>query len=358
MLLTSSRYGVLFGAPNQKSEESIHLLSWDKVVKPKREMGLGVRSMRHTNSASLAKLGWRVLHEPESVWSRLLRGKYCNGRLDIYMLCKRSYSSSVWRGVVRGAQTLSKGLRKAVGNGCSTLFWIRPWLLDTPLMDTALQPIPDLLLGSTVAEVWMGSTWDWNLISAFLPAHIQQKLMAIRILDQVDAVDRPFWGPSPSRIFTTSSAMRIQQPASHLHNDLHWAKIWSLPVQQCVRHESHLVAHDSLLCNANRVRRTLSSDSSYPRCNKEENLLQSPGRMEFDLCLDATVYLEAEEQVSFCWCVDDVGKLSFILSSTTNAYRAALLRTKAATPLVSSRPCHVKTAKDSSSMECAARRVD
>ena len=59
-----------------EGERKVHLVAWETVNKTKREGGLGIKSMRQVNSAFLAKLGWRILAEPQSLWARVLRAKY------------------------------------------------------------------------------------------------------------------------------------------------------------------------------------------------------------------------------------------------------------------------------------------
>lgn len=66
--------GFVWGStPDQRK---IHLLNKEIVQAPKTEGGLGVKGMRDTNQAILAKLGWRLLQNPSSLWSRLIRSKY------------------------------------------------------------------------------------------------------------------------------------------------------------------------------------------------------------------------------------------------------------------------------------------
>lgn len=89
----------LWGGTNEARK--IHLVAWENVTKHKQEGGLSLRSMRQANAAFLAKLGWRVLAEPNTLWSRVLRSKYCDGRCDIDMFKARPDASYAWRGILK-----------------------------------------------------------------------------------------------------------------------------------------------------------------------------------------------------------------------------------------------------------------
>ncbi|KAL8143028.1 hypothetical protein V2J09_016060, partial [Rumex salicifolius] len=87
----------------------IHLLAWDKISLPKAEGGLGLCPMRHLNTAMLAKIGWRTIVEPQSLWSYIIRSKYCNGRADVDIFTRSHNASRVWQGLTYGAQIPTKG---------------------------------------------------------------------------------------------------------------------------------------------------------------------------------------------------------------------------------------------------------
>lgn len=52
---------------DSKQEQKMHLVSWNKVCKPKMNSGLGIRSMRQENTVMLAKLGWWLVNSKDSL---------------------------------------------------------------------------------------------------------------------------------------------------------------------------------------------------------------------------------------------------------------------------------------------------
>lgn len=74
------------------------------------------RSAGQSNTAFLTKLGWRVLTEPNKLWSRVLRAKYCKGRCDIDMFEPKQNMSNVWQGITESAKLVCEGSRTAVGS--------------------------------------------------------------------------------------------------------------------------------------------------------------------------------------------------------------------------------------------------
>lgn len=71
------------------------LKAWDKICKPKREGGFGLRKFKDINSALLAKLGWKVAGNEQTLWTNMLRSKYLKGK-SIFEIPKAKGSSYVW----------------------------------------------------------------------------------------------------------------------------------------------------------------------------------------------------------------------------------------------------------------------
>lgn len=67
------------------------------ITKPRVEGGLGIRPMRLTNDALLAKLGWHLLQLPDTLWSRVIRGKYYRSGSDIDIFTRIPRASCTWK---------------------------------------------------------------------------------------------------------------------------------------------------------------------------------------------------------------------------------------------------------------------
>jgi len=78
--------------------------------------------MRDLNSAFMAKLGWKLIHEPDSLWPRILRRKYCKGRMEVEAFEPGPGPSNVWKGISESKLILQKGLAHSVGDGRQTHF--------------------------------------------------------------------------------------------------------------------------------------------------------------------------------------------------------------------------------------------
>lgn len=56
--------------------KGIHWRCWEKMCCPKYEGGMGFRELQNFNQALVAKQGWRLLCNPNSMVARMLKAKY------------------------------------------------------------------------------------------------------------------------------------------------------------------------------------------------------------------------------------------------------------------------------------------
>ncbi|PWA44555.1 hypothetical protein CTI12_AA523610 [Artemisia annua] len=227
-------------------EKKIHLLSWNTLQKDRKKGGLGIRSMRQANAAFLTKLGWRMLAEPNSLWSQVLRSKYCKGRCDLDMFSSKKNSSNVWQGIVENANFVRRGTRVSVGNGRRTLFWDHCWATETPLSSMAISPIPVEAQDRTVDEYWNSNGLE---------------------------NDSMYWGGSTIGKFSVKSAISLIRNDGDVKLDRKWVLVWKAPVSERIRMFIWLALHDRLLSNVQRVARRLSDDPRCTRCGADEESL-------------------------------------------------------------------------------------
>jgi hypothetical protein len=112
---------------SREGERKPSWVSWKEMCKPKHMGGLGFRDMELFNLALLARQGWRMLQNPDSLSARILKARYFP-ITDLLYAEVGSAPSQIWRGIQEGVQVLKQNLVRCIGNGASTHPWFDQWL--------------------------------------------------------------------------------------------------------------------------------------------------------------------------------------------------------------------------------------
>lgn len=81
---------------------------------------------------------------------------------------KKYTSSQIWKGVLWGAELLSRGLKWGVRNGRCVAFWTDSWLEQQPLCELSLSPISEEDMGQRVQILGRGNGMEVGLICTAL----------------------------------------------------------------------------------------------------------------------------------------------------------------------------------------------
>ena len=101
----------------QRNEENkIAWVSWRRMCKSNFYGGMGFRNLQAFNLAMLAKQGWRILTNPNSLMARVYKAKYFP-HVDVLNSKKGSNPSYAWRSIHNSLEVIRKGTRWRVGNG-------------------------------------------------------------------------------------------------------------------------------------------------------------------------------------------------------------------------------------------------
>ena len=95
----------------QKNEENkIAWVSWRRMYKSKFYGGMGFRNLQAFNLAMLAKQGWRILTNPNSLMARVYKAKYIP-HVDVLNSKKGSNLSYAWCSIYNSLEVIRKGTR-------------------------------------------------------------------------------------------------------------------------------------------------------------------------------------------------------------------------------------------------------
>ena len=125
----------------QRGQESkIAWVSWKKMCKSKLNGGIRLKNLQAFNNAMLAKQGWRLISNPNSLVAQIYKARYYPHG-DVFKAKLRSSPSYTWRSIFNGLEVVKRGTRWRVSNGERTHIWEDKWL-PTPTTYKVISPPP------------------------------------------------------------------------------------------------------------------------------------------------------------------------------------------------------------------------
>lgn len=247
---------------------------------PKYMGGLGFRDIELFNLAMLARQGWRLLQNPESLSARVLKAVYFP-EVDLLRAELGSRPSQIWRGIIAGLDILEQGLIKRVGDGSSINIWSDNWLPR----DFKLKPICPITTAppQIVSDLILPHERKQNLdllTEHLLPADVEAVLkIPISFVEQ-----RDYWAWHYERTgyFTVWSAYKMIVETKYMReawlegrdetsnttrtrND--WKKLWGASVPSKLRVFAWRLARASLPTGEERCRRHMVDEPVCTICN-------------------------------------------------------------------------------------------
>ena len=108
------------------------------MCKSKLNGGMRFRNLQAFNLAMLAKQGWRLISNPNSLVAQLYKAKYYPHG-DVLNAKLGSSPSYTWRSILKGLEVVRRGSRWRVGNGERISIWEDKWI-PTPTTYKVISP--------------------------------------------------------------------------------------------------------------------------------------------------------------------------------------------------------------------------
>jgi hypothetical protein len=167
-------------------------MKWSKMGLAKQKGGLGYRDLEHFNTALLAKQGWRIMLNPDSLVAQVLKSKYFS-KESFIMSRLGSNPSYVWRSIWGAKHLVQAGMRWRVGNGNSIKIWGDKWIDST---SSGLIQAPVRVLGENakVSALIDDTThwWNYELIREIFPEEEAKRIYSM-VLSPLGKSDQLVW---------------------------------------------------------------------------------------------------------------------------------------------------------------------
>jgi hypothetical protein len=192
---------------DKEDQRKVHWIGWERMCKSKKNGGLGFRDFESFNHAFLAKQGWHLLTEPESLCARVLKARYYRENDFLSATCPKR-ASYTWRSIVKGRELLKEGLVWRVGDGASIRVMEDNWIprnsAQHPLgckEEECPVYLKDFLLPS-------GGAWDETKLESYFYEQDVQDILQIK-------VGRPGWADFRAWNYTKNGQFSVRS-AYHL----------------------------------------------------------------------------------------------------------------------------------------------
>lgn len=279
---------------SKSTGRGIHWRKWDKLCVPKCEGGMGFREIVGFNQALLAKQGWRLLMNPDSLVARMLKAKYFP-RESFLSAGLGSSPSFLWRSFLWGRELLQDGLRRQIGNGLDTSVYMDPWV---PGLDGfRVQPSGNVDLTLKVADLRTAlGGWDEEKLQSLFTAHEVECILSIPVL-HTHLADSVFWHYNKHGRYSVKSGYWVVKNVRtrgrntvQLGEDVtqYWRHLWKLKIPPKMHHFLWRCSMGFIPCKEALVRKRITADSECFRCSNGQ---ESPLHATWS-CVAASAVLE------------------------------------------------------------------
>ncbi|XP_056695450.1 uncharacterized protein [Spinacia oleracea] len=204
---------------------------WDVITKHKKEGGLGIKDPKKFNKALLAKKGWKIINDTNSLLSKTFSAKYKINKESLFKdkWNKEGQASWGWRGVKWGLELVREGSYWAIGDGCLAKC-DHPWVLgERPVWKPSInnQIRKEDMVRSLINEDT--NEWDNLKLEQNFSTNTITKILSIEIMER-GSQDDLVWKKEKMGYYTVRSGYSMQLDAQKAQMNgciqRNWSHLW------------------------------------------------------------------------------------------------------------------------------------
>ncbi|KAG7557763.1 Zinc knuckle CX2CX4HX4C [Arabidopsis suecica] len=262
-----------------KEKHKLPWVAWNNMTKLKQHGGMGFRDLSKFNIALLAKQSWRILKEPKSLLSRVLKAKYF-AKTSLMEAKLGHRPSHAWRSIHQGTQLLSQGLKWRIGDGRTVNIWSDPWLDNPPRPARCIADAPPSAV-LKVSDLMLCGSYQWDEKKIQEIINSEDVKLIKRIHPRVMASpDSPNWIHTRNGQYTVKSGYhQLTKPSNTISADIQrsnqlCSSFWSLNIPPKIKHFWWRVLHNALPVadSLNRRRLRINPDCNF--CGEGRETIQ------------------------------------------------------------------------------------
>jgi hypothetical protein len=163
------------GVQEDNHTSPIAYRSWDDMCKSTKDGGLGIRDMQLINKSLMIQSAWNVATNKNPFLSSILKAKYYLNK-TFWTAPTARPRSIYWSSVLRVKHHLHSNATLQIHAGNFSI-WSSPWAnIWNDIHDHLLLPVTNSPLPSTISDLWLQETKQWNqqlLSTTFTPEAVQ-----------------------------------------------------------------------------------------------------------------------------------------------------------------------------------------
>ncbi|XP_038695403.1 uncharacterized protein LOC119992679 [Tripterygium wilfordii] len=253
-------------------------LSWSKLCESKKNGGMGFRNIEAFNEALLAKQCWRIIINPTSLSSRVLKAKYFPNS-DFLKVEKKRNASYLWTSFLNVRYLIEDGLRWRIGNGATVHIWGNNWLPKPIIYNANIEElgIPRTAMVDTLID-WSIGWWNVRLLEELFDVETASMILK-QPIGSPYVSDSVYWNGTSNGSYTVRSgyyrAIEIRErPSASCSEPIAnpcttvWTHIWSLNVPPSTRVFLWSAVHEILPTNSLLHHRHILDNPVCPLCRQ------------------------------------------------------------------------------------------